>query len=115
MGLFDDVFLENHSILPDKPDWVVSTDLFQTKDLECFMGRYKIEDNKLYFLKNSLYWAEEEELEDAKKEEVWEFVDHTGKVNLYHWNRDSKDPGDDWYEVEIIFIYGKIDKIKRIR
>jgi hypothetical protein len=93
MGMFDDIRCKFP--LPDTTeDEINSMDdgiNFQTKSLDCFLDYILItEEGKLY-------------IRDKPS-------DYTGKIVFYTSGKNST-----WFEYEAIFIYGKIDSIKRIK
>jgi hypothetical protein len=119
MGLFDTVIIERSliegsdsradrylAILGDKKV------ALQTKDFDCALSTYLVEDGKLYFEKVDREWIDEGGIfggymEEKSREKVSHFATHTIRAyDLVH-----SEPFDIWIEFEIVFIEGVVKSI----
>lgn len=109
MGLFDDI-----EVLWPLPDGYKHT-MFQTKDLECCMGRYRINaDGTL----DKAEWEPVPEPErpypdmpfigSVRRSGVWTKISFHGILNFYNYDKDETP---DWHEYEAKFTDGKVVEI----
>ncbi len=111
MGMFDRLYVEAGLPLTEELkalsiDW--KAEEFQTKDLVCFLGKYKIqEDGTLWSFG---YGGIDDDLPPDDLEKTWSREDYHGEINFYTGFYDL-DGSDWWVEFTAYFIYGKLDKL----
>lgn len=101
MGLFDDVTLDPEVKLPDPQP---PNRVFQTKDLECYMHKYRITSDgrlmQLRFHDEDGTWRDHDE-------------EFHGILNFYTSGGDRKDGTWEWFEYNAKFTDGKLVSIER--
>lgn len=119
MGLFDTIIIERSLIegsdsRADRYLAILRKDKvsLQTKDFDCSLSTYLVEDGKLYFEKVDREWVDEGGifggyLEEKSREKVAHFVTRTIRA----YDRVQSEPFDIWIEFEIVFIEGVVKNI----
>ena len=95
---------------------------FQTKDLECLLDSYIIQNGKLYIQKYKVEkWIDGEKdsknLFDRigrleKEEPYYQEVNYHGEIYFYEYIMDVQDKWDCWIEYKAIFTEGALSKIE---
>jgi hypothetical protein len=125
MGMFDNISVSDQ--LPFSEEMIAlgldkNNLTFQTKDLECVLETYIIQDRKLYrqCYKSEVY------VEGDAKSKNWlgrlghierndpylSPVEHHGEVYFYEFIKDVNDKWDCWVEFKATFTKGNVDKIE---
>ncbi len=119
MGLFDTVIIERSLIeaLDSRADRylaILGDDKvgLQTKDFDCSLSTYLVEDGKLYHEKVNREWVDGDGLfggymEEKSREKLAHFVTHTIRA----YDSVHAEPFDIWIEFEIVFIEGAVKNI----
>jgi len=111
MGMFDTVYSE-FSFPGVSLEELKDMD-FQTKDLECLMDTYRIDQHGYLFKIRGIY--------DTDKYEKPELQDYTGEVRMYWSNSGTSGPGgyytrngEDYHSLEyrITFIHGRLSEVE---
>lgn len=134
MGMYDHITCQYKLPLPEdavnlSSNW--SEEIFQTKDLDNYLGSYRITEDGLLVEecaeREYIEFTEEEraELKKDKRKLFLSFgfkdiiiknkydkqINHHGKINFYHVLPYTAEE-DYWLEFDAFFIYGKLDKIE---
>jgi len=114
MGMFDWVQVEVP--LPDgaTPDdfrepFDMGDSTFQTKDMDCGLGNYRITEDGLFYLGFDIeakYDDEGEFLGFERHDDEWGLTDYTGPLTFY-----SSDKHSQWHQYIAYFDKGKLIKI----
>lgn len=98
---------------------------YQTKDLECYMGRYVIQSGRLFEQKyKKTEWVEgdpkSEFLTDklgrlSKQDPYWEDVNYHGEISFYDYLSDIEDKWNCWVEFKATFTRGVLEGIELVR
>jgi len=80
MGMFDDIKYKNQD--------------YQTKSLECNMGKYEVKNNELWCLKN--HWAAEYK--------PFKMVNFIGKIEIHDYDKTNKK----YTSIELKFVDGNL-------
>lgn len=119
MGLYDTVIIESSLIegLDSRADRYLAIlgdkkVALQTKDFDCALSTYLVEDGKLYYEKVDSEWVDGGDLfggylEEKSREKLAHFVTHTIRA----YDLVDSEPFDIWIEFEIIFIEGVVKNI----
>jgi hypothetical protein len=105
MGMFDELKVRHHSILPGPPAWLKPDATFQTKDLDCNLDLYEIDaDGVLRRLRAS---APEWSLVNGARpsEYTGTLPVHRGQMLDGEWV---------WYEVEATVERGRVVRMERV-
>lgn len=115
MGLYDTLVVVDYPL----PDGIKRPD-FQTKDLNCWLDHFELRAD-------GTLWIQQYEIEDqsdpnavgwarfagslAHVNKRWERYHHTGTINFYDWDKESKQM------IEFVghFRDGKVFRIERLR
>lgn len=95
---------------------------FQTKDFDCTMDEYVIQNGELFIQKYAVQeWVNgdprakffTDRLGYMRREEPFlEKINHHGLINFYDFKYDVSCKWDCWIEFQASFSYGKLDKIE---
>lgn len=101
MGMFDELRCDYP--LPDRPEW--ASDVFQTKDTDCFMLMHHITADGRLLL---------QEWKDGKRTEP-EPTNWTGSMNIYTGRKDVSFSDQSWYEVVLLIRHGRVISADLVR
>jgi hypothetical protein len=112
MGMFDRLYVETELPLNDELkklqiNW--KEEEFQTKDLDCFLTKYKIQEDGT--LCSFGFGGIDDDLPDEELEKTWKEEKYHGTINFYTGFY-GLDGFDWWVEFIAYFSYGKLDKIE---
>lgn len=130
MGLFDTITIHKNHDLPEIPDLVLETHggrdhlHFQTKDLDCALRLYMIDENgQLKIKKTDGYFEEGDENSESIggrlpnfvcTQEWWEDTDLTAEINFYEsYSEDGYDLTG-WIEYKAIIFKGELSEPIRL-
>ena len=129
--MFDWITIDE-SLLPAVPELesrgissIIKDKNFQTKDLDCSLDRYKIEENGVLQREEVITVFEENTVEETSlgrrwnppftEKEVsrdWIKENFTGAINIYTSIEDPETKDDFWIDYRIIFYDGELKSIK---
>jgi len=121
MGMFDTILCKYPLVLPPEPNGYVSSESFQTKDLENALSVYEIrEDGTLWEQKHETKWIEgdtdaENWLDKIGRSESirswWDQVSFTDTIYLYDYQVRDDDDYDYSIEYKIVFVNGVVSEV----
>ena len=121
MGMFDTILCKYPLILPTEPNGYVSSESFQSKDLDNTMGLYEIRENgTLWEEKHEYKWIDGDS--DAKKwsdrfgyaksiRTWWDQVLFTNTIHLYDYQEHENGDYDYSIDYKIVFIKGVVSEV----
>jgi hypothetical protein len=126
MGLYDTVECKYPLPMPDKPQGYLKSKYFQTKDLDCYLGHYEIqEDGSLWIEKRETEFIEGDEksknlLDKIGKivtKKVWIEPDYFhGTIEMYDYiDYDNSKDFDYFISYEIQFDKGTVKNVRLLK
>ena len=94
--------------------------VFQTKDLDCVLGKYIIQEQKLFELKyKTEKWIESSDKLFGgymeREGEYLECIPYHGEIYFYDFRNNVQDKWDCWIEFKAIFTNGSLQKIELVK
>lgn len=120
MGMFDTIIFSRDSLsnIDERVDKYLSLIgdseiAFQTKDFDCLLSTYKVQNNQLFYRIFERKWVESGGMFGGYMEEVSSSLEKQDKTaTIYAYDSLENDVADIWIEFKVIFINGVVDKIE---
>lgn len=120
MGMFDTIIFSRDSLsnIDERVDKYLSLIgdseiAFQTKDFDCLLSTYKVQNNQLFYRIFERKWVESGGMFGGHMEEVSSSLEKQDKTATIHaYDSLENDIADIWIEFKVIFINGVVDKIE---
>ena len=122
MGMYDSIECKCFLPMPDEPKGYTGSHGFQTKDFDCALDIYIIDENGQLFIEcRETEWVEGDpnakgfldKVGHIKTKKTWlESVNKTCTVQFYDFFSSNKTDYDYWIVYDAVFIDGKIKDIK---
>lgn len=86
---------------------------FQTKDFDCSLSTYKVENGQLFYQRVEREWIEDEGMFGGHMREISRSLEkREDTVTVYFYDFLFNDVADIWIEFKAVFIKGVLDKIE---
>lgn len=120
MGLFDTIVFTRESLsgIDKRVDKYLSliegSEIpFQTKDLECYLLTYKVNNGQLFYERVEREWVESDGMFGGYMNEISRSLEkREDTVTVYFYDFLFNDVADIWIEFKAVFIKGVLDKIE---
>lgn len=120
MGLFDTIVFTRESLsgIDERVDKYLSliegSEIpFQTKDLECYLLTYKVNNGQLFYEKSEREWVESDGIFGGYMNEISRSLEkREDTVTVYFYDFLFNDVADIWIEFKAVFIHGVLSKIE---